>query len=205
MKIFLIVMLVSVLSLGVVSNCFAGSYFAGNLSFVSVADADVNDPDLAAAGLVGVEISFDSGIGFSLAAGSETDILRYEGEFSYRKNDMDEISCSNCVPSSLPINGEVESMSLMANIYKDIDTNSAVTPFIGLGLGFSKFDAEIEGDSEDDTVFAYQLILGTGFKVNDTTNIDVSYRYFASADLDFAGTEISSATHNFMVGARVSF
>jgi opacity protein-like surface antigen len=206
MKKVLIIMLVSFFSLGIASNCFADSYFAGNFGFVSVEDAGLNNPAFTAVGITGTEISFDNGIGLSLAVGSKVDSLRYEGEFSYRTNDMDTISANDMgTPVSIPVNGDITAMTLMGNIYGDINTDSAVTPFIGIGLGFSKLDGDLEGDSENDTVFAYQLILGTGFKVNDTTNIDVSYRYFATADAEFDGTEIEYATHNIMVGARFSF
>ena len=194
-------------ALVVSTSCFAGAYFAGNVGMVSVSDAAVTDSEATALGLSNVEISFDNGVGLSLAAGSSvSDVVRLEGEFSYRKNDMDTISASmGGASATLPINGEIESMALMGNIFADINTSSAITPFLGLGIGFSKLDAEIEGDSEDDTVFAYQFILGAGFKVNDSTAIDLSYRYFATADPDFNGTEIEYATHNFMAGVRVNF
>jgi OmpA-OmpF porin, OOP family len=197
------VLLFSVLT----SNCFAAPYLSGNIGFVSVEDASVTDPNLSALGLMGVKFSLDSSAVFSLAAGSEiADGIRIEAEFSYRNNDIDSISASDGFTSaSIPVNGEIKAISLMANLIKDINTNSIITPFLGLGIGFSKIDAELEGDSEDDTVFAYQAIVGAGFKVNETTSIDVSYRYFATTDPDLDGTKIDYATHNFMAGVRFSF
>jgi len=207
MKKIIVAGVVGFLSLALAGSCFAESYFAGNVGFVSVSDAAVTDSGLATAGITNAEFSFDNGVGLSLAVGSRiSDVIRAEGEFSYRKNDMDTLSANYMgMPGSIPVNGEIESMTLMGNFFADIDTNSAVTPFIGAGIGFSKVDGELEGDSEDDTVFAYQLILGTGFKVNDVTNIDVSYRYFATADPEFDGTEVEYATHNFMAGVRLTF
>lgn len=119
---------------------------------------------------------------------------------------MDELSATIAgVSGSGSASGEIESMALMGNVIKDFNTESALIPFLGIGLGFSKVDLETEGYSEDDTVFAYQLILGTGIKVAETTSIDLSYRYFATADPDFDGTEVEYATHNFMIGARFDF
>jgi len=147
----------------------------------------------------------------TVATGVTTDILRVEGELSYRKNDTDKLSATVSifgpppVHAETPIDGEIEALSLMANIYKDFETNSVLTPFIGLGVGFSKLDAELEGQSEDDTVFAYQFILGTGIKVAETVNIDISYRYFATSDPQFDTTEMEYASHNLMLGARFSF
>lgn len=207
MKKKLIIMLVGVFSFGIATNCIAGTYFSGNVGIVSVSDAAVTDAELTALGLSNVELSFDNGVGLSLAVGSTiTDIIRAEGEFSYIKNDLDSFSASDgFITASMPINGEIEAMSLMGNIFAEIKTNSAIKPFVGLGLGFSKLDAEIEGDSEDDTVFTYQLILGTGIEVNESTSIDLSYRYFAPSDPDFDGTEVEVAAHKFMAGVRLNF
>lgn len=207
MKKVLVCGVVMLSSLALSSSCFAGAYFAGNIGIVAVEDAGITDPLLTAEGLSNVEASFDNGVGLSLAAGSTiTDVIRAEAEFSYRKNDLDSISATYLGTSAtIPVNGEVESMTLMGNVFADIKTNSIVTPFVGLGVGYSRVDMELEGESEDDMVFAYQLILGTGFKINDATTIDVSYRYFATADPDFDGTEAEYATHNFMAGVRINF
>jgi opacity protein-like surface antigen len=205
MKKLFVLLLVGFFSLGLAKASWAAAYFAGNLGMVSVEDSDISDPELDAMGFIGGELSFDTGVGISAASGVATDILRVEGELSYRKNDLDEISFSNTIPASLSINGEVEAISLLANVYKDIDTNTMITPFIGLGVGFSRLDGEIEGISEDDMVFAYQLILGAGFEVSESTSIDVSYRYFATADPDFNGTELEYASHNVMLGVRFGF
>jgi opacity protein-like surface antigen len=207
MKKLLVLGVFGISSLVLAGTCFAASpYFSGNFGFVSVSDADLTNAEFAGLGISNVEISFDNGVGLSLAAGADTGVVRVEGEFSYRKNDMDDLSASfGGVSDSTPLSGEIESMALMGNVIKDFNTDSVLTPFLGLGLGFTKLDAEIEGDSEDDTVFAYQLILGTGINVSETTSIDLSYRYFAAADPDFDGTELEYGTHNFMIGARFDF
>jgi outer membrane immunogenic protein len=205
MKKILLIMLLIVAQSGMAGNCFADTYIAGNFGYVLAQDAEINDPDLTAIGVIGTEVSFKNGVGLSLAVGSETDDIRYEGEFSYRANDMDTMACDNCGPS-IPVSGEVTAMSLMGNIYKDKRKNSVVTEFIGVGLGFSKLDVDSPDlGSADDTVFAYQLILGAAFRVNESTKIDVSYRYFATADADFDGIDAEYATHNLMIGARFSF
>ena len=205
MKKLFVVVLAGVFSLGLAKVSWAAGYIAGNVGMVHVEDSEINDPDLSAMGILGAEISFDNGVGATLASGVTTDILRFEGEFSYRKNDMDEISISAPVSGSIPVNGEVEAMSLLANVYKDIDTGSAIKPFLGLGIGFSRVDGDMEGDSESDTVFAYQVILGTGIAMNESTSIDISYRYFATSDPEFDTTTVEYATHNFMLGVRFAF
>lgn len=199
-------------SLAASSSCFAGGYIATNLGLVAVADSSYKEPGMPAG--FTAEVSADTGLGFSLAAGSRfNDIFRGEAEFSYRKNDLD--SGTLTYPGgtqTFSMFGDISSLSLMGNIFADINTHSAVAPFVGVGVGISNVDGEIKGINGisvnaggDDTVFAYQLILGTGFNVDDSTTIDVSYRYFATADPDLNGTEIEYGTHNFMVGVRINF
>jgi opacity protein-like surface antigen len=205
MKKLLLVSVIGLSSVLAASTCFAKGYISGNIGAVMVEDAD-----LTIEGLSGVEVSFDTGFAGALAAGADAGPVRIEGEFSYRKNDMDEFSGSIFgMPVSGPANGEIESMSLLGNVIFDIGTNSPFTPFIGAGMGFSNVDMELEGGSDDDTVFAYQFIAGMGFKVSDATSIDISYRYFATADPEFGieGFRVESeyATHNLFAGVRFSF
>jgi opacity protein-like surface antigen len=189
MKKLLLSSVIVLSSVFAVSTCFAKGYISGNIGAVMVEDTDLSP---------GGEVSFDTGYGVALAAGADTGPVRIEGEFSYRINDMDEFSGG-------PVNGEIESMSLLGNVIFDIGTNSPFTPFIGAGMGFSNVDMELEGGSDDDTVFAYQFIAGMGFKVSEVTSIDISYRYFATDDQEFGGIESEYATHNLFAGVRFSF
>jgi opacity protein-like surface antigen len=206
MKKLLLVSVIGLSSVLAASTCFAKGYISGNIGAVMVEDADLTGPALDASGLSGVEVSFDTGFAGALAAGADAGPVRIEGEFSYRINDMDEISGSFFgIPGSGPANGEIESMSLLGNVIFDIGTNSPFTPFIGAGMGFSNVDMEFEGVSEDDTVFAYQFIAGMGFKVSEVTSIDISYRYFATDDPELDGIESEYTTHNLFAGVRFSF
>lgn len=210
MKKIILVMMVVLFSIGFAGTAFAGVYFSGNLVYVMLDDAVLDvptDPDLS-----GAEISLDDGYGLTLAVGSDFNGFRYEGELSYTQNDMERIS-KGVVSESLI--GDINALSLLGNVYKDFETNTAFAPFVGFGIGVSQIEGEMvwwsgsppltPDGGDDDTVFAYQIMLGCALKVNEKMKVDVSYRYFATSDPTFneVSTEISS--HNILAGVRVAF
>ena len=83
---------------------------------------------------------------------------------------------------------------------------------LGAGFGIANVDLQIDNitgvlvdESGDDTVFAYQAALGVAFKMNETATIELSYRYFATAEPDINDTEMEYATSNVMLGFRMYF
>lgn len=201
----IIVILVSCFCL-VTTTAFAGPYFSASVGAFMPIDSDVTDPTFASEGISSLEISYDKGYAIFLALGQDLDTVRVEGEFSYKAADMDKgsVTLTNGASGSGSIDGDISSMSLMANVWKDIKVGG-VTPYIGLGVGFAKVEAEIEGESDSDTVLAYQLGLGIGVPIAENLNFDISYRYFATSDPDFDGTEIDFSSNNIMAGLRVNF
>ncbi len=150
-------------------------------------------------------IEYDTGYGVEVAIGKKKEQFRVESEIGYRKADMDTIEVLGS-QRNLSNGSELTTTSLMLNGYYDIATNTAWTPYIGAGLGFAKHQFEFEGESDDDTVFAYQLILGVAYSFNDNISLDCAYRYFGTADADFfwAG-EADYGSHNITFGLRIKF
>ena len=58
---------------------------------------------------------------------------------------------------------------------------------------------------DDDIVFAYQLGAGIGYGISENLTIQAGYRYFATADPDFSGTEAEVASHDIYLGMRFYF
>ena len=164
---------------------FAGPYVSGDVGVVWVEDSDFSyDGDD-----LGVELSFDSGYGITAALGYATvldpkvDYYGYRGEveLGYRKNDTDKVSASGL--GSLSVDGDASTFSLMANGYIDFLPEQAISPFIGVGIGFANVEGDIDDlGSDDDNVFAWQAIAGVGFAVSEQIKIDVQYRYFGTDD-----------------------
>jgi len=199
MKKILACFLVSIVTGFWVSASFAGTYISGNLGLVTVNDSDTDD------GLDTGEFTFDKGAGIVWALGSSfQNGGRVEAELGYRSNSFDELKVDGV--GKFDIDGDITSNSLMGNAYYDISTEGSFTPYIGAGIGFALVEADFDYfDSEDDTVFAYQLILGGSFSSSEQFSVDLQYRYFATDDPEFNGLDAEYSTHNVMIGFRRSF
>jgi opacity protein-like surface antigen len=93
----------------------------------------------------------------------------------------------------------------MGNLLVDLPLSERVRPFLGAGMGLANVKIDRGFDDSDDTVFAYQAIAGLGFPLTHVTTLDLQYRYFATADADFDGTDVEYQTHNFFAGLRFDF
>ena len=174
-----------------------GRYVSGNLGIGLLEDSDLSASDFSA------ELEFDAGAVLGVAAGYNFGNVRLEGEFGYAKNDMDEITVHGFGSGS--VSGDVTSYSFLVNGYYDFVNTSPLTPYISAGVGFARLDASLEGDDADDDVLAYQLGAGVGYAVNEKVTIDLKYRYFATDDPKFDGTEAEYASHNIFLGVRYNF
>lgn len=206
-----VVLMVMVMVLGLVgaSVVFAAPYASLNAGTVWVEDSGFSE---SADGIsVNGDISFDTGYGITAALGNTYDsVLRAELEFGYRKSDMDELSGTfsdgeTTISGSGSIGGNYTTVSLMANIFYDFMPKSTFSPFIGAGIGYANVNVDIESDTEDDNVFAYQAAAGVAFTLSQQTKLDVQYRYFATSDLDLGGVDFEYASHNAMLGLRFSY
>ena len=204
MKKLLMFGLVSLFVMGSTGTCFAGPYFSGNLAAVFGHDSEWTDS--FGSGSFG-EVTFDAGYGVSLALGNDLNDYRSEIELVYAESDFDEISGGTGLPTS-SVDGDVASLAVMINLYKDFHNSSAVTPFIGAGIGGANVDIEIDalGWNNDDTVFAYQVALGISFNITDAAKIDLSYRYFDTTDPDLEVVDIDYfGASNIVAGFRMDF
>ncbi len=157
-----------------------------------------------------VELSYNTGYVVSGVVGYEFgNGLRLEGELNYRQADTDKASAGG---ASASINSDVWSIGMMANAYYDFKNSSSITPYIGGGIGFANVnvgDGSIGGvqvwEEDDDTVFAYQLAVGTGFDVTKQLTVDLGYRYYATQDPSFGLADAEYSSHNVMAGLRYRF
>ena len=107
------------------------------------------------------------------------------------------------------------------NAYYDYDTDTIVTPFVGAGIGFTQInannivvhspviinDVEINDHTidDDDTVFAWQILAGLDFSINEKVSFEFCYRLFSTADPNFEYYETDYLSHNIIVGVRYFF
>ena len=179
------------------SNVRAEGYFSGNVGIGWADDIEVTDA---------IELSFDPGYGISAAFGHVyNNNFRAELELNYFASDVDEVTLVGV--GSAPVDGDGTVIAVMLNGFYDSMPSQTLSPFVGAGIGYANAELDILGESEDDNVFAYQLMAGFTFKLTEKLKSDVQYRYFGTEDLEFeAGIDGDSInSHNLMVGLRYSF
>lgn len=181
-----------------------GFYVAPQVGISILNDAGVSDN-------VGefMTIGFDTGYGLGISAGYDFGVLRVEGEAGYREYDIDSVTEEGI---EYPAPGDTNALSLLLNCFVDFETGTGFTPFAGGGIGIAKVefcDFVSSNSSDDDTVFAYQLVAGVGYAFTENVTLDVSYRYFATADLTFGdegdNVDVEYGSHNVYMGVRFSF
>ena len=197
-------------------------YVSGNAGAVILQDAEVTDTFTG--GSITGDIEFDTGYGVSAALGHAWGLFRLEGELSYRENDLDQIDVTSLTVAgviftglgSVSLGGDVSSLGFMANGYRDFDTGGPWVPFVGAGIGGARLNLDITNVAgvatiydESDTVFAYQVGAGIGYKLTPKVMATLSYRFFGTSDPTFDdGVEEIEAeylSHNIWAGLIVRF
>lgn len=196
------------LSISSIAYSAEGPYVSGNLGIAIPSDSEVTDSTVPG---ITLDIESDSGLAVGGAVGYDFgNNTRLEGEIAYQKNDLDKASLLGV---DVALTGDTSSLALLLNGYYDFANESAFTPFISAGLGFAQVEINdfnvpgsgLPSESDDDTVFAYQVGAGVGYAVNEKITVDVKYRYFATSDLDIDTTTVEYSGHIFFAGIRVTY
>lgn len=183
----------------------------GAVNFVD--DSDLSNPPIFGGG--STSIDYDTGFGGGAAlgympAGTQTflDMMRFDIEYYYRKSDVDTLG-------SFSGDGDISSNTLMANAYYDFAMGAGWMPYIGAGIGMSEVELDVASGavSDEDTVFAWNLMAGVGYAPTSMPNTvwSIGYRYFATEDPEFGITGTTSTTeteydvHNIEAGVRLMF
>ncbi len=199
-----------ILSLSSIAYSAEGPYISGNLGIAIANDSEVTDSTMPG---ITLDIESDTGyalggaIGYANFAGN----ARIEAEVAYQQNDLNKVDLAGL--GSLDLTGDASSLSLLVNGYYDFNNSSAFTPYISGGIGVANVEfndmntpgSGAPNESDDDTVFAYQVGVGMAYAINETLSLDVKYRYFATSDLEFRTTDVEYSSNNFYAGIRVAF
>ncbi len=140
------------------------------------------------------------GLGYAFQNG-----FRLEGELGHRFNQMD--------PGVFLDSGDVHAWSAMANLFYDFNRGGALEPYIGLGVGAARINGSAwDGAASfrgEDTVLAYQALVGVAVGITDQLDLDVGYRYFLADDVEWdEGTVVGSTNYEHQaltVGLRYQF
>ena len=110
--------------------------------------------------------------------------LRSELQLTYRENEVDKMSLRNEGNSA---SGHIGMLAIMANQYVDWDFGIGVVPYFGAGIGWGRVEIEAKNSVRNqskingkDSVFAWSLMAGGYYPINDVLDISLGYRYIAT-------------------------
>jgi opacity protein-like surface antigen len=173
------------------------------LALSAVAHADNN---MYVSGALGTALSQgDSALNGFLELGTRLDPVRVGIELGDTHKRYDETYNGTTARTT------VDMRQVFGNVYYDFLNCSAITPYVGLGLGYLnvKAKANVAGISASDTMdaFGYQGIAGLAYKVNETTSVFADYRYVGSNDFKYDGTDTKIKAHinEFNAGVTLKF
>ncbi|WP_119392536.1 outer membrane protein [Taklimakanibacter lacteus] len=117
------------------------------------------------------------------------DPLRAEVEISHARWKAKSFEYENTL--TYDASGHLSATYLLGNLWIDIPTDSAFTPYVGGGAGVAWADGDTRFEGEDiryadgELGFAFQLGGGIALAVTDQLSLDVGYRFKGVLDIDF--------------------
>lgn len=200
-------------------------FYIGSLSTVNFLD----DTKFGVGGAT-VSTDYDTGFYSALRAGYNFGDLGYvsprvELELGYGTASVDEHKVSGVGGvGGIDSFGDARTFQGYVNGYLDIPLAadgalSAITPFIGGGVGFMNLELRKQGVAgvatlmdDNDTNFAYHLDAGVGINLQqiglfsntslfEKTTLDIGYRFTAADDFDFTARDGTRSTTDFRSNA----
>lgn len=119
------------------------------------------------------------------ALGYQFDIVSLEGEFSYRRNNVDQLKIDAL---SIDASGHIEQFCGMGNVLVNFPVTYCFVPYVGVGAGYRHFKPGVNFDERSDPTLrdfinsadewgVFQLIGGFNFGVCQLVNLHLEYRY----------------------------
>ena len=169
---------------------------------------------------------FDLGFGVDAALGYDFGSFRSDVEFTFMSSkavfdvDKDDRRGVNVVADDT-----LTILALTANAWYDLDTGTAWTPYIGIGVGATNLSVQLsEGTDDDDRYFdgtgwgfAYQAGVGVAFEVLNGFSLTAGYQFFgtletevldegqSTADDDDSSVSPTLMAHGVQLGMRFLF
>lgn len=154
---------------------FLQDYTVSNASFGGIVNTLETDPGFIVGGIVGAEF-----------------IQGWRGEIEVSYWEVDPNSWTNTGFVGSGLSGHVSAVNILANVWYDIQFDSAFQPYLGGGIGLGVVDGKLTtsnglGQQFDgtDTGLAFQLGGGLKFNASPMVDIDVGYRFRGILDVDF--------------------
>jgi OOP family OmpA-OmpF porin len=86
-------------------------------------------------------------------------------------------------PGSAFTNGQINQVSVMANLLYDFAPGAVITPYVGAGAGIAFIDPSLAGGcTMCSTQFAYQGILGVAWNIDQSFRLSLDGRYYGTTN-----------------------
>lgn len=184
-----------------------GRAYAGGQAgmFLPLESAVTLDP----AGIPG-RLTYNPGVVLAAVAGyGFANGVRCEVEANFRRSTADRLY-GGAAP--VQVDAEMRSYGVLANAYYDLRTRTAVTPFLGAGLGLAvatisrgSASGGTLWNSGEDRALAYQGIAGFAISLNDRTSLDFAYHHYGTSSLHFDMLRSQYKGLNLAAGIRYGF
>ncbi|MDC9824025.1 outer membrane beta-barrel protein [Devosia sp. ZB163] len=187
---------------------FYATFFAGG----SLPEAKVTAYDGGVPVGITFDVGFDTGYIVGGAIGREIlDNLRGEVEFSVVSSEVSELLGGPVPDGAMKSTG----YNLLANLWYDIDTGTAFTPYLGggVGYGYDVLSSDFSSDESNTSGLLYQLGAGINYAVTEDVSLGLGYRYRVQPDAEVTdpdfpmgpGDKVVSSATNHIVQAGVTF
>src|SRR5476651_47045 len=80
-----------------------------------------------------------------------------------------------------PFGAAKDSIAVMGNLLYDFNAGGTIVPYIGAGAGAAFVKTSALGLQDNNTVFAYQGILGVGYNIDPAWRVNLDGRYFGTS------------------------
>jgi opacity protein-like surface antigen len=139
-------------------------------------------------------IAFDTTVSTLGFVGYQTDNWRWEGEV-------------RTLSPNTSIGGSLTQTSVTANLYRDFPTDSAYTPYVGLGIGMTNVTSNRLHPASSTAVFAYQVKAGVSQSIDPRADLFLQYRYTGTTPIgELQGVKLGILeSHNVEAGLRLGF
>lgn len=158
-----------------------------------------------------------TGLGYEFKAFNKWLAPRAEVEMTYDQQLVDVHKVNTTTYTDPNAYGFVRSLDLFANGFLDFRLNRNLAPYVGggVGIGYSDFDrlgvspGSVVLD-DNDVGFVWQAMAGLGISLNNSSTIDLGYRYQNNTGLNLKAQDGTVSTteegkHVFMIGFRNNF
>lgn len=159
--------------------------------------AKLFNPPTAATNLTFEDVDYNTGGNASLFAGYQWNEWRAELEGCFRHNSNDNIAVNTAgsPEAKQSVGGHSRFWSIMANGYYDIPLEDCFSVYVGVGVGvaFHRFEVDaftntllgaVPKIKDRNTLFAWQVMSGVNYEVNDMLTLFLGYKFFATTKPD---------------------